>query len=59
MNDIIDTYEVVSVADLNELVGLPTSYMDNKWGWIYLGDVQVRQIREGFLIDLPSAEPIQ
>ena len=59
MNDIIDTYEVVSVADLNDLVGFPTSYIDNKWGWIYLGDVQVRQIREGYLIDLPSAEPIQ
>lgn len=58
MNDIIDTYEVVSVADLNELVGLPTSHVDNKWGWIYLGDVQVRQIREGYLLDLPPAEPI-
>lgn len=59
MNDIIDTYEVVSVADLNDLVGFPTSFVDNKWGWIYLGDVQIRQIREGYLIDLPSAEPIQ
>jgi hypothetical protein len=59
MNDIIDTYEVVSVADLNDLVGFPTSYIDNKWGWIYLGDVQIRQIREGYLIDLPAAEPIQ
>jgi len=59
MNDIIDTYEVVSVADLNELVGFPTSFVDNKWGWIYLGDVQIRQIREGYLLDLPSAEQIQ
>jgi len=59
MNDIIDNYEVVSVADLNELVGFPTSHVDNKWGWTYLGDVQIRQIREGYLIDLPSAEPIQ
>ncbi len=59
LNDIIDTYEVASVADLNDLVGLPTSYVNNKWGWIYLGDVQIRQIREGYLIDLPPAEPIQ
>lgn len=58
LNDIIDTYEVASVADLNELVGFPTSHVDNKWGWIYLGDVQVRQVREGYLIDLPPAEPI-
>jgi hypothetical protein len=58
MQDILDTYEVVSVADLNALVGFPTSHIDNKWGWHQLGDVQVRQVREGFLVDLPQAEPI-
>lgn len=59
MNDIIDTYDVVSIADLNELVGFPTSHVDNKWGWVFLGDVDIRQLREGYLIDLPPAEPIQ
>ncbi len=29
--DIIDTYEVASVADLYDLLGLPNSYIDNKW----------------------------
>lgn len=58
MNDIIDSYEVASVADLNDLVGLQTSHTDNKWGWQFLGDVQIRQIREGYLLDLPPAEPI-
>jgi len=58
MNDIIDQYEVVSVADLNELVGLPTSHIDNKWGWSYLADVDIRQVREGYLIDFPLPEPI-
>lgn len=58
MNDIIDSYEVVSVADLNELVGLPTSHVDNKWGWTYLADVDIRQVREGYLIDFPLPEPI-
>jgi hypothetical protein len=58
MQDIIDTYEVVSVADLNDLVGLPTTHVDNKWGWNFIGDVQIRAIREGYLIDLPQAEAI-
>lgn len=58
MNDIIDQFEVVSVADLNELVGFPASHIDNKWGWTHLGGATVRQIREGYLIDLPGAEPI-
>jgi hypothetical protein len=59
MTDIIETYEAVSVADLNELVGLPFTPVDNKWGWTYLGDAQIQQIREGYLLNLPSAEPIQ
>jgi len=56
--DIIDKYDVASVADLHDLVGLPTTYVDNKWGWTNLAQVDIRQIREGFLIDLPSAEQI-
>lgn len=59
MNDIVDQYDVVSVADLNDLVGLPTSHTDNRWGWNQLGNLQIRQIREGYLIDFPPAEPIQ
>jgi hypothetical protein len=58
MTDIIDNYETVSVADLNDLVGFPTSHIDNKWGWQDLTDVQVRQIRDGYLIDLPQPEPL-
>lgn len=58
MNDIIDNFDVVSVADLNELVGYPPSHIDNKWGWSDLSGVQIRQVREGYLIDLPPVEPI-
>jgi len=56
--DIIDNYEVASLADLNELVGLPSTDVDNKWGWSDLRYVQIRQVREGYLLDLPSVEPI-
>jgi hypothetical protein len=59
MNDIIDSYEVASVADLKSLAGLETTFVDNNWGWIYLGDVPIQQIREGFLLSLPAAEPIK
>jgi hypothetical protein len=60
MNDILDqNFPAVTVADLNELVGLPSNYIDNQWGWSYLRDVQIRQVREGWVLDLPAAEPIQ
>jgi len=59
MNDILEQYDVVCVGDLFELLDQPTTPIDYKWGWLYLGDVHIRQIREGFLLDLPPADPIQ
>lgn len=56
--DIIDKYDVVSVADLHDLVGLPTNYVDNKWGWVNLAHVDVRQTRQGWMLDLPPVEAI-
>lgn len=59
MNDVIDNYQVVSVADYYEMVDQPMSPVDQKWGWSFLGDVQILQVRGGYIIDLPPAEPIQ
>lgn len=59
MNDIIEKYDVVSVADLNELIGQATSPIDVRFGWTNLKNVQIQQLREGFLINFPQAEPIQ
>jgi hypothetical protein len=56
--DIIESYDVASVADLNELVGLPNTHIDNKWGWTSIRHADLRQVREGWLIDLPPAKPI-
>lgn len=56
--DIVDKYEVASVADLYELTGLPASHVDHKYGWTYLNNTEIRQVRDGFLLDLPPAEEI-
>jgi len=56
--EIIDKYEVASVADFNTIVGLPSTYVDNNWGWSGLQYVNIRQVREGFLLDMPSVESI-
>lgn len=58
MLDILDRYDKVSVADMNELSGLHSTHVDVKWGWTDLRGVDVRQIREGFIIDFPPPEPI-
>lgn len=56
--DIIDKFEVASLADFYDLVGLTSSHIDNKWGWTYLGNADIRQTRDGYVIDLPPLEAI-
>lgn len=56
--NIVDKYEIASVADLYELLGLPSSHVDNKWGWTHLSGVDVQQVREGYQISFPPLEEI-
>ena len=51
-------YDVVSVSDLKTLVGLPQTYVDDKWGWSSLKGSTIRHTRGGWLIELPQPEPI-
>jgi hypothetical protein len=59
LQDIVSTYDVASIADLYELCGLPSTYIDNQWGWLNLAYVDVVQTRDGYIINLPPAEAIQ
>lgn len=56
--DIIDKYEVASWADFCEMINVPSAPIDNKWGWTYLTNVTVRQVRDGYVIDLPALEAV-
>ncbi len=58
LGDIIQAYDVVSVADLYDMLGLPSTYVDNSWGWSSINYVNIRQVREGWMIDMPRIEPI-
>jgi hypothetical protein len=52
--DLLKEYESASVADLYSLVGLTSSYVDQKWGWIDLHGSQVRRVRDGYILELPK-----
>lgn len=58
LSDIIDKYVTASVADLNKLIGQPSSHVDQKWGWVDLRGTEIRQIRDGYVLELPPAEEI-
>lgn len=53
MYDILDEYEMVSIADLYDLVGLESRYTDNKYGWTDLSGSRVERTRDGYYIHLP------
>lgn len=57
--DRIERYRAVTVSDLYDLVGVTGSYADRSWGWTDLRTADVRQVRGGFLLDLPAPEPIR
>lgn len=56
--DIVDKYDVVSVADVYELIGQESSHIDNKWGWTGLTSIGVDQVREGYRLKFPPLEEI-
>jgi hypothetical protein len=58
LGDILEKYGVATLSDLHQLMGLPTSPIENKWGWTYLNNAEVRQVRDGFLLDLPPTEEV-
>lgn len=58
MFDIFDQYNAVTVSEFLELVGLPDEYTDRNYGWTSLRDVQVRRVRDGYVIDLPNPRPL-
>lgn len=57
--DRVERYQSASVSDLYDLVGVTGSFADQRWGWTNLRDADVRQVRGGFLLDLPSPEPLR
>lgn len=58
MDEIIDTYKMVRVADFYDLVGVTGNYTDNKYGWTNIRNAEVIRVRDGYRIKLPRALPI-
>lgn len=58
MDELIATYGIVSVADFYDLVGITGNYTDNKYGWTDIRTASVIRVRDGYMIKLPKALPI-
>lgn len=59
MDELIDTYGFVTVADLYDLVGMTCNYTDNKYGWTNLRTAEPVRVRGGdYMLRLPKAYTI-
>lgn len=58
MCELIDQYDVVSVSDFHDLVGISAISTDNNWGWTNLSAAYVSPTRGGFIIKFPRPRAI-
>ncbi len=58
MQELIERYTAVSVADVYRMVNRTPNYMDDKWGWQSLEGTRLKRDRGGVLLDLPEPRDI-
>lgn len=60
LDEIIERYSFAKVADLYDLAGISMggNYTANNYGWTNLQSAKVIPVRDGYLIKLPRALPI-
>lgn len=60
MDEIMEEYGTVRVADLYDLVGVTGNYTDNNYGWTNIRNAKIVRTRDGgYKIDMPRALPIR
>ena len=59
LDELITEYGQASVADLYDILGITRDYPDLKWGWTNLSQADVRQVRNGYVLDLPRTEQLR
>lgn len=56
--DLIDNYDVATVSDFYDLVGMTSDFTDNKYGWRNLNRATVNRVREGYVLMMPKPQPL-
>lgn len=59
MDEIVEIYQMVSVADLYDLCGITDhNYMNAKYGWMNIRTAEAVRVRDGYILKLPRAMPL-
>lgn len=60
MDELIECYGMVRVADFYDLANLSCEYTDNNYGWTNIRSAEIVRTRDGkYLIKMPRAVPIE
>lgn len=59
MDEIMDEYEIVRVADMFDLAGISCDHTLNDYGWTDIRSAKVEAVRDGYIIKMPRALPIR
>lgn len=59
LDEVMEEYECVRVADLYDLVGVTGNYTDNNYGWTNIRNAEVVRVRDGYKIKMPRAIPLK
>lgn len=59
MFEVLEQVQVVTVRDLKELLGRPSSFVDDGYGWVNLQGARVISIPQGYMIELPQAQSLR
>ena len=58
LDELVDTYGLARVSDLYDLVGVTGNYTDNNYGWTNTRNAEIVRVRDGYIIKMPRAIPI-
>lgn len=58
MNNVIDRYGFVTVADMFDIADITHPYTSAKYGWTNIATAEISRGRDGYIIKLPKARPI-
>lgn len=58
MQDMIDRYGVVRVDDMYDMAGLTAPYTSHRYGWTSVRNAESVRVRDGYIIKMPRAMPI-
>ena len=58
LGNLINEYDVATVADLYEMVNITGEFTDQRWGWYDLQGASVQPSRAGYLLNLARPQPL-